>query len=92
MTVDTNERGALHCTIFQFARTLIDVNEILDWVWTPRAENTVTIFMGEQCLTEEIQDVLGFKGLDADNIDWQTFFDAKTKLIRKAVSGGGVDE
>ena len=47
MTVDVDERGALHCTIFQFARTLADTHEVLDWVWTPRAENTITIFMGE---------------------------------------------
>ena len=36
--------------------------------------------------------MLGFKGLDADNIEWQTFFDMKTKMIRKAVSGGGIDQ
>lgn len=79
------------CTIFQFSDTLMTSRQILDWIWQPRPESPVT-YMGPQCLSEEQQNVLGFKGIDTEGIPWQTFFDKKTKLAVKGFSGSGDPE
>ena len=57
-------------------------------MWTPRPENNLVTYRGEQCLSPEEPTVLGFAGRDADDIEWQTFFEEESKLIYKAYSGG----
>ena len=69
----------------------MDSREMLEWMWQPRPESPVT-YLGQQCLSKEITNVLGFKGHDFEGIPWQLFFDAKSKQPMLGFSGEGNPE